>query len=620
MSTAIRWTWCVVLCATLGCGTPSTPEPDAGTVETPDSGETTSDGGAPDGGDTCVPSTETCTGGGDEDCDGLVDCADPDCEGQLCRAADGACDREERCTAGLCPADAVTPHGWRELTGLPTPKLNPEVQVASGRLWIAGGGTASFQDSPEVWSRPILADGSLGEVRVEPQLSSSFATELVTDGRWLFAIGGCSDGMQCRNVTNEIRVLDTTAATREWTVAGRLPNGPLYGAAAVVWNGRLVLFGGAGAPESASSESWVATIGSDGGLSNWVEGPSLGEPRAFHAAVLVPELARIIVAGGCFNGAVFCRNVHQTSLGFDTSGTTVVGWGQGSGPESLGGSLVATSGGARLFGGTTNTTGRVERFSVESGWAAEPNVPGNALGLAAAGADGRVWAVALTRVLVAEESEAGDLGRVVCRVAAGACDVAEFCDGTTKACPANAPAFEGQLCRSGEGPCDAEEYCDGTSFDCPVDALQLAGTSCRPAEGPCDAEDLCDGTTPDCADLKLPRDTVCRPAAGECDVEDLCDGEWNDCLDSMSDHVCRPSTGACDPEERCSGFDPMCPEDVLAGPEVVCRESAGPCDLPEVCQGFSTTCGLDLFAEPGEVCEVGAGLLGMCGGDASCPN
>ncbi|UCH81757.1 MAG: hypothetical protein JSW20_03825 [Nitrospiraceae bacterium] len=33
----------------------------------------------------CVPSPEVCTGGGDEDCDGLIDCGDPDCD------ADPAC-------------------------------------------------------------------------------------------------------------------------------------------------------------------------------------------------------------------------------------------------------------------------------------------------------------------------------------------------------------------------------------------------------------------------------------------------------------------------------------------------------------------------------------------------
>jgi hypothetical protein len=51
-------------------------------------------------------STElTCGDGKDDDCDGLVDCADPDCQARTCRAAAGVCDEPEVCAAGVCPAD-----------------------------------------------------------------------------------------------------------------------------------------------------------------------------------------------------------------------------------------------------------------------------------------------------------------------------------------------------------------------------------------------------------------------------------------------------------------------------------------------------------------------------------
>ncbi|WP_309892089.1 hypothetical protein [Archangium sp.] len=46
-----------------------------------------------------------CTDGRDNDCDGRVDCADPDCNARSCRAAAGVCDQEEVCTGGVCPAD-----------------------------------------------------------------------------------------------------------------------------------------------------------------------------------------------------------------------------------------------------------------------------------------------------------------------------------------------------------------------------------------------------------------------------------------------------------------------------------------------------------------------------------
>ncbi|ATB44343.1 hypothetical protein CYFUS_009830 [Cystobacter fuscus] len=61
------------------------------------------------GGSACVcpgGSTErACGDGQDNDCDGLVDCRDPDCEARTCRAAAGVCDQEEVCGAGVCPGD-----------------------------------------------------------------------------------------------------------------------------------------------------------------------------------------------------------------------------------------------------------------------------------------------------------------------------------------------------------------------------------------------------------------------------------------------------------------------------------------------------------------------------------
>ncbi len=46
-----------------------------------------------------------CYDGVDNDSDGLLDCADPDCAGITCRQSAGACDLAETCTGGVCPAD-----------------------------------------------------------------------------------------------------------------------------------------------------------------------------------------------------------------------------------------------------------------------------------------------------------------------------------------------------------------------------------------------------------------------------------------------------------------------------------------------------------------------------------
>src|SRR5262245_15739921 len=58
-----------------------------------DAGE---DAGA-DGGDAgCAQSFESCANVVDDDCDGLQDCADPDCAGQTCGASGRSC------SGGLC--------------------------------------------------------------------------------------------------------------------------------------------------------------------------------------------------------------------------------------------------------------------------------------------------------------------------------------------------------------------------------------------------------------------------------------------------------------------------------------------------------------------------------------
>ncbi len=80
---------------------------------------------------------------------------------------------------------------------------------------------------------------------------------------------------------------------------------------------------------------------------------------------------------------------------------------------------------------------------------------------------------------------AGQPAGTVCRAAAGPCDVAETCDGTTDTCPADGFAGAGMECRAAAGPCDVAEMCDGTGAACPVDAVQPSSTTCRAAAGGC---------------------------------------------------------------------------------------------------------------------------------------
>jgi hypothetical protein len=71
---------------------------------------------------------------------------------------------------------------------------------------------------------------------------------------------------------------------------------------------------------------------------------------------------------------------------------------------------------------------------------------------------------------------------VVCRAAAGVCDVAETCDGSGS-CPPNALAPAGTVCRPSNGDCDATETCTGLAATCPPDAAVTAPPGGSPALG-----------------------------------------------------------------------------------------------------------------------------------------
>jgi len=128
-----------------------------------------------------------------------------------------------------------------------------------------------------------------------------------------------------------------------------------------------------------------------------------------------------------------------------------------------------------------------------------------------------------------------------------------------------APA--GTTCRASNGPCDVVEFCDGVSTACPVDRFKPASEVCRPQAGNCDIEEKCTGTSAACpADKVFAKGAVCRAAASiYCDVAESCDGVHPTCpVDSFAPAgtTCRPSTNGCDPPEVCTGASNSCPADV----------------------------------------------------------
>jgi hypothetical protein len=78
-------------------------------------------------------------------------------------------------------------------------------------------------------------------------------------------------------------------------------------------------------------------------------------------------------------------------------------------------------------------------------------------------------------------------GGTVCRAAAGTCDLAENCTGSSGACPADRFASSTQICRTGAGTCNPPESCSGSGPACPADVWAPDGTYCEigPAAGSC---------------------------------------------------------------------------------------------------------------------------------------
>ena len=192
----------------------------------------------------------------------------------------------------------------------------------------------------------------------------------------------------------------------------------------------------------------------------------------------------------------------------------------------------------------------------------------------------------------------------ICRPAAGACDVAEFCTGSSSSCPADQLEPSTFECRGALGSCDEAEFCTGTDTACPADAFKPATVECRPAAGDCDVAETCTGTGPTCPP-NAKSTAVCRPAAGDCDVAERCDGVSDECpADALEPATveCRAAAGVCDLAETCTGTSATCPADAFKPATVECRPAAGVCDVAETCTGTSPTCPADAFKPAGTEC------------------
>jgi hypothetical protein len=216
----------------------------------------------------------------------------------------------------------------------------------------------------------------------------------------------------------------------------------------------------------------------------------------------------------------------------------------------------------------------------------------------------------------------------VCRAAANECDVAEMCDGTQSACPADQVESASTPCTGtmNGGACDGEDHCSGTDASC-VDVYK-SGDVCRAAANECDVAEMCDGTQSACpADQVEPASTPCTGTSngGVCDGVDHCSGTTASCVDVYKNgDVCRAATGQCDVEEKCDGTSGACPADEFAPSSTTCTgtSNGGPCDATDHCSGTADAC-LDEYEPNTTLCRADAGECDVAeyctGSSGACP-
>jgi hypothetical protein len=179
-------------------------------------GTTMTDAGVPDTGPACPPTETACQDGLDDDCDGLADCADPDCLGASCD--DGFyCTTDDRCGAdGACTdTDPTCPSFCNEgSASCDECAGDADCGAVSTGAWSACGGFAGTCGESGTWSRTVMTPRcSAGTCTVESSSETGACTRdtdgtscgSTTTGSWGgcggFA-GGCdTTGTQSRTVT-----------------------------------------------------------------------------------------------------------------------------------------------------------------------------------------------------------------------------------------------------------------------------------------------------------------------------------------------------------------------------------------------------------------------------------
>src|SRR2546422_2558574 len=163
------------------------------------------------------------------------------------------------------------------------------------------------------------------------------------------------------------------------------------------------------------------------------------------------------------------------------------------------------------------------------------------------------------------------------------------CSGTSSTCQHPA-GNAGAVCRAAAGECDLAETCTGSSATCPTtDVKKASGIACTDDGNPCTL-DRCDGTSNACQHPVGNAGAACADDGNPC-TRDVCDGTSTTCQHPAGNAgaVCRAAADECDAVETCTGTSTTCPTNAKLPDGTPCTDDGNPCTLDQ-CNGSSNAC------------------------------
>lgn len=177
---------------------------------------------------------------------------------------------------------------------LESPRASHGSFAISDRIYLVGGMQQNTASLSTVETATVTAEGALGDFArvVDVNLTTgrhSFVTAVI--GNYVYVIGGDADGIDERDDVERATITSEGALVGFEPVLGVHLNVPRAGATALITPERLYVIGGLDSNERALDSVEVASITTGGELGTFqiVNGVSLAEARAFHAAILVGD-------------------------------------------------------------------------------------------------------------------------------------------------------------------------------------------------------------------------------------------------------------------------------------------------------------------------------------------